>query len=56
MEVVVLVVVEGIRNVEREQSRSPQPSLYRQQGRSALIVLNNPLNYPISPSKGYRTQ
>jgi len=52
MEVVVLVVVEGIRDVEREQSRSPQPSIYRHRGRSALVVSNNPLNYPISLSKG----
>lgn len=48
MEVVVLVVVEGIRDVERDQSRSGV--------KSAFIVSNNPLNHPISLSKGYRTR
>jgi hypothetical protein len=48
MEVVVLVVVEGIRDVERKQGRSPRPPIYPITGKSTPSASDNPLNYPIS--------
>lgn len=56
MEVVVLVVVEGIRTSSGTKADRRTLPYIDNGDRFVLIVSNNPLSYSISPSEGYRTR